>query len=187
MRRFERGGHSVPLLARKERNRLAMFSEFKKFIMRGNALDLAVGFILGAAFTTVVKSLVDDIIMPPLGLLLGRTDFSNLFAVLKQGTQAGPYATLATAKAAGAVTINYGMFFNAIIAFLIVGFVIFMVVRSMNQMEAKFEARFAKEKPKPGDPTEKKCPFCLSTIPFKATRCAACTSQLETSPQGAKA
>jgi len=164
-----------------------MFSEFRKFIMRGNAMDLAVGFILGAAFTTIVKSLVDDIIMPPLGLLLGRTDFSNLFAVVKEGAQAGPYATLAAAKAAGAVTINYGIFFNAIIAFVIVGFSMFMVVRSMNRMEAKFEAQFAKEKPKPGEPTEKKCPFCLTTIPFKATRCAACTSQLETSPQGAKA
>ena len=164
-----------------------MFAEFRKFIMRGNAMDLAVGFILGAAFTTIVKSLVDDIIMPPLGLLLGRTDFSNLFAVVKEGTQAGPYATLAAAKSAGAVTINYGVFLNGIIAFLIVGFAMFMVVRSLNRMEARFEAQFAKEKPKPGDPTEKKCPFCLSTIPFKATRCAACTSQLETSPQAAKA
>jgi large conductance mechanosensitive channel len=161
-----------------------VFAEFRKFIMRGNAMDLAVGFILGAAFTTIVKSLVDDIIMPPLGLLLGRTDFSNLFVVVKEGAQAGPYTTLAAAKEAGAVTINFGVFFNAVIAFLIVGFVIFLVVRSMNRMEARFEAQFAKEKPKPGDPTEKKCPFCLSTIPYKATRCAACTSQLEAAPQG---
>ncbi len=164
-----------------------MFAEFRKFIMRGNVMDLAVGFILGAAFTTIVKSLVDDIIMPPLGLLLGRTDFSNLYVVVKEGAQAGPYTTLAAAKEAGAVTLNFGLFFNAVIAFLIVGFAIFMMVRAMNKMEAKFEAKFAKEKPKPGDPTEKKCPYCLTTIPYKATRCAACTSQLETAPEGAKA
>jgi len=164
-----------------------MFGEFRKFIMRGNVMDLAVGFVLGAAFTTIVKSLVDDILMPPLGLLLGRTDFSNLYLVVKEGAQAGPYATLKMAKEAGAVTINYGMFLNAIVAFVIVGFAMFMIVRSMNRMEAKLEAQFSKEKPKPGDPTDKKCPYCLSTVAYQATRCPACTSQLETAPQGAKA
>lgn len=164
-----------------------MFGEFRKFIMRGSVMDLAVAFILGAAFSTIVKSLVDDILMPPLGLLLGRTDLSNLFVVVKEGAQAAPYATLKMAKEAGAVTINYGIFLNAIVAFVIVGFAMFMIVRSMNRMEAKLEAQFSKEKPKPGDPTDKKCPYCLSTIPYKATRCSACTSQLETAPQGAKA
>ena len=159
-----------------------MFGEFRKFIMRGNVMDLAVGFILGAAFSTIVKSFVDDIIMPPLGLLLGRTDFSNLFLVVKEGAQPGPYATLKLAKEAGAVTIGYGVFFNAVVAFLIVGFAIFMMVRAMNKMEAKFEAQFVKEKPKPGEPTDKKCPYCLSTIPYPATRCGHCTSQLETAP-----
>jgi large conductance mechanosensitive channel len=157
-----------------------MFAEFRKFIMRGSVMDLAVGFVLGAAFTTIVKSLVDDILMPVVGLLLGKTDFSNLFIVVKEGAQAGPYATLPLAKAAGAVTVNYGVFLNAVVAFVIVGFAMFMIVRSINRMEAKFEAQFSKEKPKPGDPTEKKCPFCLSTVPFQATRCPACTSQLET-------
>jgi large conductance mechanosensitive channel len=156
-----------------------MFAEFRKFIMRGNALDLAVGFVLGAAFTTIVKSLVDDIIMPPIGLLLGGVDFSNLFVVMKQGAEAGPYASLAAAKEAGAVTMNVGVFLNAVITFLIVGFAVFLVVRSINQLETRFEAKFAKEKPKPGDPTEKKCPHCLTTVPYKATRCSACTSQLE--------
>jgi len=159
-----------------------MFAEFRKFIMRGNVMDLAVGFVLGAAFTTIVKSLVDDVIMPLVGLLLGKTDFSNLFLVLKEGGQVGPYATLKLAKDAGAVTVNYGVFLNAIVAFIIVGFAMFMIVRSINRMEAKFEAQFSKEKPKPGDPTEKKCPFCLSTVPFQATRCPACTSQIETAP-----
>ena len=159
-----------------------MFGEVRKFIMRGNVMDLAVGFILGAAFSTIVKSFVDDIIMPPLGLLLGRTDFSNLFLVVKEGAQPGPYATLKLAKEAGAVTVGYGVFFNAVVAFVIVGFAIFMMVRAMNKMEAKFEAQFVKEKPKPGEPTEKKCSYCLSTIPYQATRCGHCTSQLETAP-----
>lgn len=159
-----------------------MFGEFRKFIMRGNVMDLAVGFVLGAAFTTIVKSLVDDILMPLVGLLLGHADFSNLFLVAKEGAQAGPYTTLKMAKEAGAVTINYGMFLNAIVAFIIVGFAMFVIVRAMNRMEAKLEAQFSKEKPKPGDPADKKCPFCLSTVPYKATRCPACTAQLETAP-----
>jgi large conductance mechanosensitive channel len=157
-----------------------MFGEFRKFIMRGNVMDLAVGFILGGAFGTIVKSLVDDIIMPPIGLLLGKTDFSNLFFVVKEGATPGPYATLKLAREAGATAIGYGVFFNALVAFLIVGFAVFMLVRAMNKMEAKFEAKFVKEKPKPGEPTEKKCPYCLSTIPYAATRCGHCTSQFET-------
>lgn len=162
-----------------------MFAEFRKFIMRGNVMDLAVGFVLGAAFTTIVKSLVDDVIMPPIGLLLGGVDFSNIFVVLKHGGTPGPYASLAAAKDAGAVTMNVGVFLNAVIAFLIVGFAVFLIVRSINRLEARIEAQFAKEKPKPGDPTEKKCPYCLTTVPYKATRCSACTSQLETAPKPA--
>ncbi len=164
-----------------------MFAEFRKFIMRGNVMDLAVGFILGAAFSTIVKSLVDDLLMPPLGLLLGHADFSNLFVVIKEGAQAGPYTTVQMAKQAGAVTINYGVFLNAIVSFVIVGFAVFLIVRSMNRLEAKLEAQFSKEKPKPGEPTDKKCTYCLTTVPFKAVRCPACTSQLETAPLGAKA
>jgi len=156
-----------------------MFGEFRKFIMRGNVMDLAVGFVLGAAFTTIVRSFVDDIIMPPIGLLLGGVDFSNLFIVLKEGAPMGPYPSLEAAKAAGAVTMNIGLFVNAIIAFLIVGFAMFLLIRSINRLEESFEARFAKEKPKPGEPTDKKCPHCLTTVPYKATRCPACTSQLE--------
>jgi large conductance mechanosensitive channel len=164
-----------------------MFGEFRKFIMRGNVMDLAVGFILGAAFSTIVKSLVDDVLMPPIGLLLGKTDFSNLFVVVKEGASAGPYATLQMAREAGAVTIAYGVFLNAVVSFVIVGFAIFVLVRSMNRLEARLEAQFGKEKPIPGEPTDKKCPYCLTTVPFKALRCPACTSQLETAPQAAKA
>ena len=126
-----------------------MFKGFREFVMRGNVLDLAVAVIIGAAFTKVVNSLVDDIIMPPIGLLLGKVDFSNLFAVLKEGTKAvGPYTTLADAKAAGAVTLNYGLFISGIITFLIVAFVLFIVIRAMNQFKRKEEAA-----PTPAKPT----------------------------------
>ncbi len=117
-----------------------MFKEFKEFAVKGNMLDMAVGIIIGAAFATVVKSLVDDIIMPPIGLALGGVDFSNIFMVLKSGTHPGPYATLAAAKAAGAVTVNLGVFLNALISFGIVAFVVFMVVRSFNRLKRREEA-----------------------------------------------
>ena len=117
-----------------------MFKEFKDFAMRGNVVDMAVGIIIGAAFGTIVKSFVADIIMPPIGLALGGVDFENLFVVLKQGAEVmGPYASLADAKEAGAVTINYGVFFNNVISFLIVAFAMFMVVRNMNNMKKKEE------------------------------------------------
>ena len=150
-----------------------MFKEFKEFVMRGNVVDMAVGIVIGAAFGTIVKSLVADVIMPPIGLLLGRVDFNNLFAVIKQGAETpGPYGTLADAQAAGAVTINWGVFINTIIAFLIVALVIFLIIRQVNRMK--------REKPAPpAEPTEKDCPFCLTKIPIKATRCPHCTSQLE--------
>ena len=148
-----------------------MFKEFKEFAMRGNVVDMAVGIIIGAAFGTIVKSLVDDVIMPPIGLLLGNVDFSNLFAVLKQGTPPAPYAALADAKAAGAVTIAYGQFINTIISFLIVAFAVFMIIRALNRLKKQQEAP-------PAVPTTKDCPRCLSSIPIKATRCPHCTSDI---------
>jgi large conductance mechanosensitive channel len=147
-----------------------MLKEFKEFAMRGNVVDMAVGIIIGAAFGTIVKSLVSDVIMPPIGLLLGNVDFANLFVVLKEGATAGPYAALADAQAAGAVTINVGVFINTIISFIIVAFAVFLVIRSINQMKKKEEA--------PAEPTTKDCPYCLTAIPIKATRCPHCTSQL---------
>jgi large conductance mechanosensitive channel len=149
-----------------------MLREFKEFAMRGNVLDLAIGIVIGAAFSTIVKSLVDDMLMPPIGLLLGKVDFSNLFLVLKSGNPAGPYASLAAAKAAGAVSINYGAFVTTIINFLIVAFAVFLLVRGVNQLRRQAEAP-------PAAPTTKECPYCLSTIPSNATRCAHCTSELQ--------
>jgi large conductance mechanosensitive channel len=150
-----------------------MFKEFKEFAVRGNVIDMAVGIIIGAAFGTIVSSFVNDIIMPPIGLLLGKLDFANLFIVLRHGKDIGPYASLATAKAAGAVTFNYGIFVNTIINFLIVAFAIFLVIRYMNKLK--------KQKEIPVDmPTTKNCQFCFSVIPIKATRCPNCTSELKT-------
>ena len=140
-----------------------MLKEFKEFAMRGNVVDMAVGIIIGAAFGTIITSLVADILMPPIGLLLGNIDFANLFIVLKEGAKAAPpYASLAAAKAAGAVTINYGFFINTIISFLIVAFAIFLLVRSVNRLKRQEEAP-------PAAPTTKECPYCISTIPIKAT------------------
>jgi large conductance mechanosensitive channel len=148
-----------------------MLEEFKKFAMRGNVVDMAVGMIIGGAFGTIVKSLVADVIMPPVGLLLGGVDFSNLFITLNEGATAGPYATLAIAQEAGAVTISYGIFINAVISFLIVAFAVFLLIRGINKMQAE-EAEPAAE------PTEKDCPYCLTSIAIKATRCPSCTSEL---------
>jgi large conductance mechanosensitive channel len=148
-----------------------MLKEFKEFVLRGNVVDMAVGIIIGAAFGTIVTSLVNDVIMPPIGLLLGGVDFSDLFILLKAGSPAAPYASLADAQAAGAVTINYGVFINAVISFLIVAFVIFLLIRSINRLRREEEAP-------PPEPTTKECPYCLSTIPIKATRCPHCTSEL---------
>lgn len=148
-----------------------LLGEFKEFAMRGNVLDLAVGIIIGAAFTTVVGSLVNDILMPPLGALLGGVDFSDLFINLT----GGEYDSLAAAKEAGEATINYGQFINAIINFLIVAFAVFMLVRALNRFLKKPEI-------KPAEPTTKECPYCFSTISIKATRCPECTSELTGSP-----
>ena len=147
-----------------------MLKEFKAFAMRGNVLDLAVGIIIGGAFGTIVKSLVDDVIMPPIGLALGNVDFSNLFVMLKEGAKAPPpYSTLAEAHAAGAVTVNYGIFINSIITFLIVAFAVFMIVRAANRLKPP-EAEAA--------PNTKDCPYCRMAIPAGATRCPQCTSEL---------
>ncbi|UCC11807.1 MAG: large-conductance mechanosensitive channel protein MscL [candidate division WOR-3 bacterium] len=149
-----------------------MLKEFKEFAMRGNVVDMAVGIIIGAAFGTVVKSLVADVIMPPIGLLLGNVDFSNLFVVLKQGTTTGPYPSLAEAQSAGAVTINYGFFINTVISFFIVAIAVFFLIKSINRLKKKEAA------PAP-EPITKDCPFCFTAIPIKATRCPNCTSALK--------
>ena len=152
-----------------------MLKDFKAFIMRGNVVDLAVGIVIGVAFGAIVSSFVNDIIMPPIGLGLGKIDFSNLMIVLKDGaTTAGPYASLAAAKAAGATTINYGMFINTIINFLIVAAVVFFfVVRPIARLTAPKKAAA------PAAPTTKECLYCYSAIPIKATRCPNCTSELK--------
>ncbi|TVO74110.1 large-conductance mechanosensitive channel protein MscL [Sedimenticola selenatireducens] len=148
-----------------------MLKEFKEFAIKGNVIDMAVGIVIGAAFGTIVKSLVSDVIMPPIGLLLGNVDFSNLFFVLKDGTNPGPYLSIASAADAGAVTLNYGQFINTVVSFLIVSFAIFMVIKMVNRLKREEEA--VEE-----TPTTKECPFCLSNVPIKATRCGHCTSEL---------
>jgi len=150
-----------------------MLEEFKKFAVKGNMVDMAVGIIIGAAFGGIIGSLVADVLMPPIGMLLGNVDFANLFLVLREGTTAGPYASVAAAKAAGAVTLNYGVFTNTIVNFLIIAIAIFFVVRGINNLKKKEEAP-------PAVPTTKECPLCLSTVPIKATRCGHCTSDLKT-------
>jgi large conductance mechanosensitive channel len=145
-----------------------MLKEFKEFAMRGNVLDMAVGIIIGASFGKIVTSFVEDVLMPPLGLLLGKVDFSNLFLSLS-GQQ---YASLAAAKAAGAATLNYGVFFNTVLNFLIVGFAVFLLVRQVNRLKR------AQAAPPPA-PAARDCPYCLSAIPLKATRCAHCTAELQ--------
>lgn len=147
-----------------------MLKEFKEFAMRGNVVDMAVGIIIGASFGNIVKSLVDDVIMPPIGLVLGSVDFSNLYFVMKEGLAvAAPYASLAEAKKAGAVTLNYGLFINAVVSFLIVAFAVFLLVRTINRLRQQEEAAVAA-------PATKTCPHCYSEIAIQATRCPHCTS-----------
>ena len=147
-----------------------MLKDFKEFAMRGNVVDMAVGIIIGASFGGIVKSLVDDVIMPPIGMVLGNVDFSNLYAVLKDGNPAGPYAALAEAKKAGAVTINYGLFANSVVSFLIVAFAVFLLVRGLNKLKSPAPVTEA---------TAKDCPYCFSSIAIRATRCPHCTSSIE--------
>jgi large conductance mechanosensitive channel len=149
-----------------------MLKEFREFAMRGNVIDMAVGIIIGAAFGTIVNSLVQDVIMPPIGLLLGNVDFTNIFAVLKEGKVAGPYASVAAAKSAGAVTINFGLFINTIISFILIAFAVFLLVRTINRMRREEEAP-------PAAPASKDCIYCFSKVPIQATRCPNCTSELK--------
>lgn len=150
---------------------LFMFKEFREFAMRGNVVDMAVGIIIGGAFGTIVMSLVTDIIMPPIGLLLGGVDFTDLFLTLKEGASPGPYATLAIAQEAGAVTVAYGVFLNSVISFLIIALSVFFLVKGVNAMKRR-------EEEPPVEPTTKDCPYCFSTVPLKAIRCPFCTSEL---------
>ena len=150
-----------------------LVKEFKDFISRGNVIDLAIGVIIGGAFSTIVKSLVDNLLMPPLGLLLGGADFSDLFVVLKQGSQTLPDgATLEMAAEVGAVTFNYGQFLTDVISFLLLAIGVFFIVKGINAMQRE-------EEEEPSEPTEKDCPFCKKAIPIEATRCPFCTSKLE--------
>jgi large conductance mechanosensitive channel len=149
-----------------------MLKEFKEFAMRGNVIDMAVGIIIGAAFGSIINSLVSDVIMPPIGLLLGRVDFSDLYLTLQEGAIAGPYGSLMEAQEAGAVTLNYGVFINTLVSFVIIAFAVFLLIRAINRLQRE------EEKP-PEEPTTKECPFCMSEISIKATRCPYCTSQLE--------
>ena len=148
-----------------------MLKEFKEFAVRGNVVDMAVGIIIGAAFGSIVKSLVSDVIMPPVSVLLGRTDFSNLFLLLREGTSPGPYPTLASAQEAGAITLNYGLFFNEIVSFLIVAVAVFFLVRGINRLKREEEQVEA-------PPSTKECPYCVSSVSIQAVRCPHCTSEL---------
>lgn len=146
--------------------------------MRGNVIDMAVGIIIGAAFGKIVDSLVKDVIMPPIGLLLGKVDFTNLFVVLKEGVTAAPYASLDAAQKAGAVTLNVGLFVNALISFIIVAFAVFILIKAINELQARTLKKEAEEAAKAA-PATKECPYCCSTIPAKAIRCPDCTSDLK--------
>ncbi len=166
-----------------------LFAEFRDFIMRGNVIDLAIGIVVGGAFSAVVKSVVDNIIMPPIGLLVGNVNFTDLFVILKQSDPPlAPQSTLEAAQTAGAVTLNYGRFINDVISFLIIALVIFLIIKMINNFHKQLKDRADKviksrKKDKTEEvvaetPTDKACPFCFQIIPFKATRCPFCTSQL---------
>lgn len=160
---------------------MGLIQELKTFALRGNIVDLAIGFTVGAAFSTVARSLVEDVLMPPVGLLLGQSDFADMFWLLRAGTEeAPPYATLADAQAAGAVTLNYGVFINNCLALVIVALAMFLAIRAYRRLEDQLDERLAPEdRARPQDPDEKKCPFCRRPIPYRATRCPECTSRLE--------
>lgn len=161
---------------------MALLQDFKKFALRGNLIDLAIGFTVGAAFSTVAKSLVDDLIMPPLGLILGRTDFSDYYLLLRDGPEApGPYATREAAEAAGAVLLDYGQFVTSLLTFLVVAIAMFVVVRSISRATEALQDEFGQdEADEPQLPTTKKCAYCREVVPYKASRCSHCTSFLGT-------
>lgn len=148
-----------------------MLKEFREFALKGSVLDMAVGIIIGSAFTSIINSLVNDIIMPPAGWLLGGVKFENFYILIKPGTPTGPYASLTNAQEAGAVTVNYGQFINSAVSFLIVAFVMFLLIRGINRMKRE-------KKEEEPTPTTKECPHCKTEIPKSATRCPNCTSQL---------
>lgn len=155
-----------------------LFQEFQDFIVQGNAIDLAIGIIIGSAFSVVVNSIVDNLLMPPLGLLLGNVDFQDLFIVIREGEQAlPPNATLEMAKDLGAVTFNYGQFITDLISFLLLGFAVFLIIRAINNLKAT-KADLLGEEKEADEITEKDCPFCQKSIPVEATRCPFCTSHL---------
>jgi large conductance mechanosensitive channel len=151
---------------------MGMIKEFKEFAVKGNVIDMAVGIIIGGAFGTIAASLVKDVIMPPIGLMLGNVDFTNMFVVLKQGTDPGPYTSLKHASDAGAVSLNYGLFINNVLSFLVVAFAVFFMVRSINRLK-----REEAETPV-ATPSTRPCPYCMSDISMKATRCPNCTSEI---------
>jgi len=166
-----------------------IFQEFRDFITRGNAIDLAIGIIIGSAFSTVVNSIVDNLFMPPFGLILGSANFQDLFIVLRQGEQQlPPNATLAMAKELGYVTFNYGQFLTDLLSFLLLGLGVFLIVKGINKFNAKMSAlkeKVLKVEEAKEEPTEKECPFCHKDIPIKASRCPFCTSQLDPHQEGA--
>ena len=170
---------------------MKIIEEFKKFALRGNMVDLAIGFTVGASFTSLVKSFVDDIVMPPIGVLLGETDFSNRFLVLDlpEGTTEpeGGFSTLEAAQQAGAVTLNYGQFFNACLTLFIVAVVMFILIRGMNRLDEQLDEMMGEEPPQKGEPADKKCEYCRSTIPYRASRCPNCTSELKAPPEATAA
>lgn len=153
---------------------MGLLKEFKEFASRGNVIDMAVGIIIGAAFGAITKSFVDDVLMPPLGMLIGGVDFSNIFVVLREGAAAGPYVSLAAAKEAGAVVISIGIFIQTVLNFLIIAFAVFMMLKSINHLKERGQT------PEPAAaPTTRECPYCTMTIPLKARRCPECTSPLD--------
>ncbi len=155
---------------------MGLIKEFRDFLLRGSVVDLAVGFIVGAAFTSLVNSLVSDVLMPPLDLLVRGVDFSSGFVVLRAGELPPPYPSLGAAREAGAVTLNYGLFLDELVTFVLVGLAVFLVVRTINRLERR------RDDGEPASPTTKECPFCISTVPVRAVRCPACTAEL---PEGA--
>lgn len=150
---------------------MTIYREFREFIARGSVVDMAVGIAVGTAFAAIARSLVNDVVMPVAGLLLGNAEFEDLFVILRDGTPAAPYETLAAAQEAGAVTVNYGLFINSVVTFLIIAAAVFLLVRTINRMRRK-------EEQAPPPPTERQCPFCMLKVPVEATRCAYCTSEL---------